>query len=384
MQQAATALAAEMPLFGPSSEHALLRTAPPPAVRPAACAIFTVVMRRCAELDEDAADRGVRLLAQTLLVPGADARSLQAVIEEVLEGVGRVAAAKEVEAILTQRCSLTRLLERAVALGGSLRPIVVSAVLAHGARAGSSFETICPAVLCNGSPSLLELVEISERLLKTLARMLASCHDQKVRLRAVACADGVWERAASRWPEEMDECAQPTNGAMDLAANVINATVATVLYDPVAKLRLSAIRGLPKLAVALKSAQVLKLAILKARDRDKDVRKVGLEVMATLSDGGAQGLSGLSASQVQQVLVHGIGGASANEQTRALARKTFWEFMFAKHDVGPAGALAELQAMSQLPLIEPLLREGHCVETFAAAFPEANERGEAGGDEMQE
>lgn len=389
------------PLFTSSCEPAL--SALP--TRAACCAVFTACMQRHAEVDDAAAERGAALLSKQVAAQPADGlHVLKQLLLEVFEGAGRAALCGKAvnDGALQQREALVLLLQHSMACGGLLLSAVSHAAAGHSARLGADFENICPTVLCGGARSVRQLVALialppaaaspsaspsSGLLLDSCKVVLGSCAEHKERLRAVACCAQVWACAACKWPEELTECAaEHAEDAMDLAAEVVNSIVHTSLYDTVGKLRCAATTVLLTLAPALKPQEVLKLATLKIRDKDTATRRQAMRVMAALVpsvDGGSGGAgdgsglgSQLTPEQLQTLVLHGSDGVAATEDSKALAKASFWGHII-KHQERVGEALAQLRVLEQRGLYEPLLMGGHIEETFAVAFP-----GEEDDDEM--
>ena len=220
----------------------------------------------------------------------------------------------------------------------------------------------------------------------------------------VACCTKLWADAAAKWPE-LGASASPSEHATDLAAALVNTMLRTCLYDPVGRLRAAAMAALLPLSQALKAEEVLKLAVLKCRDKDKDTRRHALRVMAALArqtadsehaqaslagdadeqqdaagEVGSGGLGRqLSVKQLQALVLHGTCGPAATEASRALASASFRDHLV-EHQGRAAAALAELRVLEQIELYEPLLRDGPIEELFAMAFPAAAGGADAADD----
>ena len=353
MQSPLEVLLAADPLFAAELDDA---TSPWTAVN----AILTAAQRRADELDDAAASRGAELLARVALM---HASVVGLAVEHVLEGVSMrtpKSHAAIAEGAQAQRLALVSLLEKGVR-DAALLGTIASAVAAQAARHGSEYETVGPTIL--GAAPLASLVHALDAsgLPAMLQRLLASCADQKLRLRAIACASNVWARASAAAPE-----ATPSgDDARALALRLVNVCVDSALYDPVGKVRLASTRLIADLAVALKPAEVLKLAMYKSRDKDAATRSVAVQICATV--GGEEGIAAqLSAHEVHQLVLRAAG--MGDEAARRFAQDTLLGFLVA-HQAQPAHALVELRAAEQLELYEPLLAP-YADRLFAAAFPD--------------
>lgn len=286
------------------------------ATWPGCVAIIDVVQSRSHEVDQAAATRGAGMIATLAGRAGAE-ECIRWAFEHVLEGLGRCAADTPTTAAgrggqqqrggasakgqAMQQLALRSLLERSVAAGGRLQRIVASAVAEHVTRDGADYEEQAASLLvcAGGGPDEMLRTAKEQGLLAALSSILASCADAKQRLRALACCTNLWERAVARWPARLecrrDEC---TPEARRLAAYLINVAVNTALYDSTAKARLHATKLLGLLALPLDKREVLKLAMLKVRDKDKEVRKAAFHVLAAIS--GSEGVADrLNALQVR-------------------------------------------------------------------------------------
>ena len=291
------------------------------------------------------------------------------VVVEVIEAVGRTSSSDDDDAS-EQREALLSLLQHAVAAGGRLQKVVNQVACQHAANLGAQWESMGPAVLC-GTRSLREFITLLEppppstpgiSLLKSCALVLSTNADQKERLRAVKCCTLLWDAAVAKWPEELAASTASPAGedAMDLAAALVNTIVRTSLYDPIGKLRGAAMAAVLPLVPALKPQEVLKLASLKVRDKDKDARRHAMRVMAALvpaddgdlsrESGGGLGLgSALTTSQLQALVLHGVDGPAASKQSHELARASFWGHLIQNQErLGEV--LAELRVLQQREL----------------------------------
>ena len=422
-------LTASDPLFAVKNAGQLLAATSTWGV---AVSILSTVQTRCQEVDEAAVARAADLLAFLTTRPDGRA-SLQLAFEHLLDGLGRVQQAAAVgnklsTAHLQQNGAVTfavaSLLEHILAAGGVLQASAAAAATAHALRAGAHFEILIPSLFSAGARSLDGLTSLSSGLLDRLqVNVLASQDepDPKARLRVIECCRNLWDYAQARWPSTFDPI--PSHQAKLLATRVVNTIVDTSVYDPIAKLRLAATRLALAIAPALDPQEVLKLALLKARDKDKATRLIALRMCALIghaemAGSGEEGvehgagrveaghevgsLDGVGPGQddhmghgnnneydVEDGLsceIHGGGiGAKLNAQQvhllvmcshdtgvpddlKAFVTEAFWSFLISRQGSLPA-ALAELNVAEQLELYEPLLKM-HIAEAFSAAFPD--------------
>ena len=330
----------------------------------AAVAVFATAQQRADEMTEVAAARAASLLASHAV---ADHHAVRLAMEHVLDGIGGSSGAPSAggiaEGAAAQRIALMAVLKQS-ASNASLLGTVAAAVAAHASRHGTAYESVGPSILA--AAPLAELVKHVEPsgLPAVLQRHLASCADQRQRLRAIECASNLWASEAQQ---------ATAASARALALCLVNVCVDSVLYDPVGKVRLAATRLVADLAVALKPAEVLKLGVLKSRDKDAAIRAVALKICALA--GGEEGVaSKLSTEEVHQLVLHGSAAAMGDEQ-RVFARETLLAFLVARQ-AQPAQALAELRVTEHLELYEPLLAT-HAEQLYAAAFPDG--LGDGGG-----
>ena len=164
-------------------------------------------------------------------------------------------------------------------------------------------------------------------------------------------------------------------GARVLASTLMNATVGAAMYDPSCRVRLCAVRLLADVARALQPAEVLRVALLKvraqltpkprrdyaevaraiqARDTDKSVRHVALELLARYE--GAAELA--RPESVRTLLAHGAPPALTSAST--------WRYLRA-HKAEPAAALRRIGAIELKEAIAPVLEE-NIDELYAACF----------------
>lgn len=335
----------------------------------AACAVFTAVQVRADEMDAAAAARGARLL--TCL----DRQPLQLAMEHVLEAIGGSASATAAKAgvaqgVVAQHLALTQLLEACTA--SPLLQVCASAAAAQAERHGSAYEDVCPTVL--SAAPVAEAVR-EARLPMALQRSLATCPDAKLRLRAIACAANVWASTTARWAEALEGTSRNAD-ARALALSLVNVVVDSALYDPVAKVRLAATRLVHTLSQRdrLKPDEVLKLGLLKARDKAEEVRVAAFKLCAQAvrsgddEEGAASGSApALSASDVQQIVLHGCEPGMGDEPRRFAADVLLNYLAAQQADIAPA--LAALKVCDQLDLYVPLLAP-HADKLMAAAFPD--------------
>ena len=149
----------------------------------------------------------------------------------------------------------------------------------------------------------------------------------------------------------------------------MNASVDSGVYDTSARVRLAAVKLLATLAPALASREVLRVALLKVRDKDKEVRHAACRLLKQYEGCAELGV----ADNVRLLVVHG----SAFEDVRPLVSKSLWNFVV-QHVTDPSVALHQLRAVEHKAVFEPLLRE-HIEELFEAQWPRAAE--EAGDAE---
>ena len=384
-------LATETPIFSRESEQALAMA----STRPAICAILTAVAQRCADVDEEAAGRASSLLSS--LAVQSDAHAVfERTIEEILQAAGSITNSASWSCSSgAQRSALTLVLARCIGKGGQLRQHIASACNSHIVRGGADYETLCPVIICGGPVSLHELIHVCKPLLATAEHVLTSCGEQKQRLRAVACCREVWQCALGRWPEQLDAHLQPSSEARLFAAVVVNTVVNTVLLDPVGKVRLTAMRMVQQIAQShiLDRKEMYNLAIMKARDKDKETRCTAMGTLMLLEGNDEQHGSPnkgdsllaqqLNAMEVNQLIVHGMAGPHSTASTRTLAQRAFQSYLH-KHRGQPAKVLADLQALEQRGVYEELfgtLDDSLMAEVYAAAFPETQQATE--DEEMQ-
>jgi hypothetical protein len=320
-----------------------------------ATTVFVAAQSRCDEMDAAAARRGAALLAALATRDGA---SVATAAEHIVEALGAAAPASAsarggvAEGVVAQRLALTQLLETAAAGGGALLAAVSAAVSAAAARHSDGYETFGPSLLGAARVADLALAypcaSSGSGLPATLVHTLASCADPKLRLRAVACAANVWEAARERWPDAFEP---PSADARTLALRIVNVVVETALYDPVGRVRLASMKLVQGLAGALKKAEVLRLALLKLRDKDGPTRLAALRTLASV--GGEDGCGHeLSAAHVRQVVLRATDAAATSSadgaaELRALAETTLIGFV-AAHRAGVADGLSEVRTTTSL------------------------------------
>ena len=395
-----TALSRSDPLFAASSgaECALASS----STWEAATSIICVAQQRAQEMDTDASRRAATLMNSLLTPPGAHGsttsdgaqRALQLVLEHTVNAIAQVVtnSAKTVVAndAGAMLLCLKRLITASLAGGGPLAEAASYAIAAHVARSGPNFESVCPSLLVEGVASARDLVRHltcprDASILAALEATLQTSSDLKQRATALACCQQLWERAVARWPlrsrqQEEDEDGglqgkeDEEGGSVDmdvrsLATLLINTQVDTIMFDPVARLRLAATCALRELAPALDTAQVLKCTLLKVRDKDKHVRTASLKVCAAATD--AEGLARRVTSQeLQQLVLHGrASDVPANLQ--AFVGDVFWAYLIARQQHMPE-VLAELRVVDQRELYEPLLAM-HPSEMYEAVYGDGSE-----------
>ena len=162
----------------------------------------------------------------------------------------------------------------------------------------------------------------------------------------------------------------------------------SVTTDPNSKVRLAATRLLLTLAPHMKdSAEQLQAALFKSQDKAKEVRRVGLLLLATLvmppatEDGDEEAeerlpeeltrLPKLPAEQVTQLVRDALEPSRDKHAPllRRLASAVLWRFLVSEHASDPATGLRELHVLEEEELFEPLLME-HIDELYAAQFGE--------------
>lgn len=95
-------------------------------------------------------------------------------------------------------------------------------------------------------------------------------------MRAISLLWQLWQQAAARWPT--------LPHGLQLAEALARAANRSALLDPSGKVRLAVVRLLLGLAPQLGgSEELLQLALLKCSDKAKEVRRLGLVLLATLA-----------------------------------------------------------------------------------------------------
>jgi hypothetical protein len=141
----------------------------------------------------------------------------------------------------------------------------------------------------------------------------------------------------------------------------MNASVDAGIYDTSARVRLAAVKLLTTLAPALASREVQRVALLKARDKDKEVRMAALLLLKRYEGCAELGV----ADNVRMLVLHG----SAFADVRPLVVKSLWDFVV-QHVADPSVALQKLRAVEHKDHFAPLLRD-HIEELFEAQWPRA-------------
>lgn len=239
-------------------------------------------------------------------------------------------------------------------------------------------------------------------------------------LRLLQCT---WEACSRRAREQttMATSAGDTSGVhadriplQRVGAALMNAAVDTVLYDSVGKVRRAGLRLLQEAAPHLPPGEVLKLALVKARDKDKETRRMAFRIIGpfvgAMSDSGDPGAGAggrgrsrkgecgeapedsayecnelppvLQTAEAVDVLVHQAFAPDGTADMRRVAQRVFWSFVIG-HVPDPAAALRSLGVMSKLGVYEALL-QARADELYGAQFDEDAVLGEAGGEEQDQ
>jgi Arc/MetJ family transcription regulator len=197
-----------------------------------------------------------------------------------------------------------------------------------------------------------------------------------------------------------------------VGAALMNAAVDSVLFDSVGKVRRAGLRLLQEAAPHLPPDEVLKLALAKARDKDKETRKMAFRIIGQFvdsssgtpnSDPASRGGSAaperaaaaegparecaelpqtLLAAEAVDVLVHQAYAPDGTADMRRVAQRVFWSFVIG-HVPDPAAALRSLGVMSKLAIYESLLR-ARADELYGAQFDEDILLGGAGEEDQDQ
>jgi len=271
---------------------------------------------------------------------------------------------------------------------------VSTSALAHLVRSGDrGFDSLVPKLIVGEADfhygcasGLHSAMHAMDQLLSTIAEDLESNADVKQRLRLVGCCVAIWKAAMQRWPNE--KCAPK------LATLCINATYASALLDTSPRVRCAVVRLLRALSSMLHAREVLRLALVKARDKDADVRAAAFDVVETISDSASDGEGGgdtdnnrdgngdnkkhsdgandgandkVSDVLLQAETVRLLVLNAHDAQTRRVASKILWNFIAQRHATQPSIALRQLCVTSNLARYEPLLIE-NASALFEAEF----------------
>ena len=269
-----------------------------------------------------------------------------------------------------QREALEKLLSRAIGSAAGDQSLARATIGALGRVSSEGCETLVPRLLCEGVPNAVGLLRASAPVLIAIERRLGECEEHEGRMRALSSLVHLWQQAAVRWP-----C---LSHARQLAQALAKAAMPSVTNDPSCKLRLAATRLLLLLAPHMRDSDALRqAALLKSQDKAKEVRRVGLLLLAALvfptareadeeagEDEDAEGmpeertwLPRMAAEQVTQLLRDALEPGKDAKLLRRLASAVLWRFVVSEHVSDPAAALRALHALEQPSLVESLVSE---------------------------
>lgn len=217
-------------------------------------------------------------------------------------------------------------------------------------------------------------------------------NDSRSRVSAIHLLSAIWEACNQRARDshvshKEDEETLQLFPLRSIATSLINATVSTVLLDSVGKVRRASLHLLQIIAPQLKTNEVLKVALVKVRDRDKATRKLAFRILSEIVErsnenridaetGGKISLSSpdlpemLLTTDAVSVLVHQAFAQEGTLEMCQLAESVFWSFVVSHvPDPSAAVALRELQVIDRLNVYEPLLRS-KVNELYGAQFDE--------------
>lgn len=162
--------------------------------------------------------------------------------------------------------------------------------------------------------------------------------------------------------------------------------------DPTCKVRLAATRLLLLLAPHMRDSDALRqTALLKSQDKAKEVRRVGLLLLAALllpaapPEANAEAgetddaeampteltwLPRMAAEQVTQLLRDALEPGKDAKLLCRLASAVFWRFVVSEHVSDPAAALRALHAPEEPSLVESLIDARFVDALFVAQFGE--------------
>ena len=399
------------------------------ATRTAFVRVVDMAQHDAARVDAAWLERATASLAELALQRDEPSKPLQRAALEVLAHLGGPTAPGHAAA----HSVLLALLRAAVGAGGPLAEQVCNATGPYIERLSPGYEATVASLVC-GARSVEACCAAVQPALAALGRVLATTAETKQRQRAIGCLAEVWTCARARWPEATtqgpratDTQAAPSGGGAHLGALLMGCAAPTALTDPQAAPRLAATRFLGTLAPVLARDEVLRLALLKLRDRDKEVRRAGLKVLVAVGgkrkpkprEASARGEkkwaeemaseeeqarlpfaqaieaeaeepglgSRLSAEQLHLLVLHGASSPDAPAAQRELVEDAFWDWMVVRQEE-PVAALRELGVINHLKVYEPILRR-HAESLFLAAFElgeaeAAKEEGEYDDDELSE
>ena len=356
----ATSNAIAATLFGQTSSQAV-------------AAVVLTVQLHSDGLGEAHLDNAVALLSAISSKAGVCTECFPESCSCVKDGLGdlttRLAALEGTPLSISQRGqreALEKLLSRAIGAAAGDQPLACATIGALERVSSEGCETLVPRLLCEGVPNAVGLLRASAPVLIAIERRLGECEEPEGRVRALSFLVQLWHQAATRWP-----C---LSHARQLAQALAKAAMSSVTRDPTCKVRLAATRLLLLLAPHMRDSDTLRQAALfKSQDKAKEVRRVGLLLLAALvlpaareagddedADGMPEELTWLptmAAEQVTQLLRDSLEPGKDAELLRRLASAVLWRFVVGEHVGDPAAALRALRALEQSSLVESLVSE---------------------------
>ncbi|EOD10209.1 hypothetical protein EMIHUDRAFT_215871 [Emiliania huxleyi CCMP1516] len=191
------------------------------------------------------------------------------------------------------------------------------------------------------------LQEVSQPVCAAARQRLEEEFDSSSRLGSIRLLHALWEEFAAAAAPEGEQDAQQQGGwrkaLAALGGSVMNAAVGACMYD----------------------------AVGKARDRDRETRRVAFRVVALFTGEPDAELppSLCDPDAVAMLVERARNGAGSTDEMCGLAARVFWSFVIS-HVPDPASALVKLRVAERISLYEPLLRE-RASELFGAQFDDA-------------
>lgn len=220
---------------------------------------------------------------------------LQQALERLIHGMAELEATISTLTVeqRLQRSSLDLLLSACLGADDHL-PAVLRGALVELARDGTPSggeAALIPRVLCS-APEPVALLFAVKQIAQAIKERLECATEVGSRVAAVRMLHALWDSASGRLRDRppvaagAPECPLLADGGLGrLGAVLMNSAVDACLYDGTGKVRLAATRLLLALCASLPQDEVLKLALVKARDRDKETRKAAFRLIGLVLDG---------------------------------------------------------------------------------------------------